>query len=163
MFFSFKWNYTIHILLHLGYFSQYFWDECFLLCRSVIHLFSFLYYRSQPDTHIWLCGPQGLCLFNSAVVMWTRPQMICCSCCSAAQLCPTLCDPMNCSTPGFPVLHHLLELAQTHVHWVSDALQPSHPLSSPFPPALNLSQHRAVLHEVLIWACPQFFHIFWPF
>ena len=51
---------------------------------------------------------------------------------SVAQLCPTLCDPMDCSTPGFPVLHHLPELAQTHVHWVDDATQPSHPLSCPF-------------------------------
>ena len=50
---------------------------------------------------------------------------------SVAQLCPTLCDPMDCSTPGFPVHHQLLELAQTHVHCVSDAIQPSHPLSSP--------------------------------
>ena len=49
-------------------------------------------------------------------------------CCSATQLCPTLWDPMSCSMPGFPVLHHLLELAQTPVHWVSDAIQPSHPL-----------------------------------
>ena len=52
-----------------------------------------------------------------------------------------LCDPMVCSTPGFPVHHQLSELAQTHVHQVSDAIQPSHPLSSPFPPAFNLSQH----------------------
>ena len=51
-----------------------------------------------------------------------------------AQSCPVLCDPMDCSTPGFPVLHHLLEFAQIHVHWVSDTIQPSHPLSSPFPP-----------------------------
>ena len=57
------------------------------------------------------------------------------TCCSVAQWCLTLCDPMNCSTPGFPVLHHLPELAQTPVHWVSDAVQPSHPLSSPSPPA----------------------------
>ena len=49
---------------------------------------------------------------------------------------------MDCSTPGFPVLHHLLELAQTHVHRVGDAIQPSHPLLSPSPPALNLSQHQ---------------------
>ena len=54
-----------------------------------------------------------------------------CCFCSVIQLCPTCCDPMDCSTPGFPVLHHLLELAQTHVHWVRDAIQPSHPLSSP--------------------------------
>ena len=57
--------------------------------------------------------------------------------CSVAQLCPTLYDPRNCSTPGFPVPHHLLEFAQTHVHWVSDAIQPSCPLSSPSPPALS--------------------------
>ena len=47
-------------------------------------------------------------------------------CCSVAQACPTLCNPMDCSTPGFPVLHHLPELAQAHVHWVSDGIQPSH-------------------------------------
>ena len=56
--------------------------------------------------------------------------------------CPTLCDPKDCSTPGFPVLHHLPEFAQTHIHWVSDAIQPSHPLSSPSPPAFNLAQHQ---------------------
>ena len=59
-----------------------------------------------------------------------------------AQSFPTLSNPMDCSTPGFPVLHQLLELAQTHVHRVSDAIQPSHPLSSPSPPAFNLSQHQ---------------------
>ena len=62
---------------------------------------------------------------------------------SATQLYPTLCDPMGCSTPGFPVHHQLLELAQTHVHQIGDAIQPSHPLSSPSPPAFNLSQLRA--------------------
>ena len=61
---------------------------------------------------------------------------------SVAQLCPTLCDPMNCSTPGLPVHHQLPESTQIHVHWVGDAIQPSHPLSSPSPPALNLSQHQ---------------------
>ena len=55
------------------------------------------------------------------------------------QSCPTLCDPMNCGTPGFPVHHQLLELSQTQVHWVGYAIQPSHPLSSPSPPAFNLS------------------------
>ena len=61
---------------------------------------------------------------------------------SVAQACLNLYDPMDCSTPGFPVHHQLLELAQTHVHRVGDAVQPSHPLSSPSPPALNLSQHQ---------------------
>ena len=60
---------------------------------------------------------------------------------SVAQSCPTLCDPMNRSTPGLPVHHHLPEFTQTHVQRVRDAIQPSHPLSSPFPPAFNLSQH----------------------
>ena len=62
---------------------------------------------------------------------------------SVAQLCPTLCDPMNRSTPGLLVHHQLLEPTETHVHRVSDAIQPSHPLSSPSPPALNPSQHQS--------------------
>ena len=62
--------------------------------------------------------------------------------CSVVQLCPTLCDPVDYCTPGFPVLHHLPEFARTLLHWVSDAIQPSYPLSSPSPPALNLSQHQ---------------------
>ena len=60
------------------------------------------------------------------------------------QLCPTLCDPMNHSTPGLPVHHHLPEFIQTHVHRVGDAIQPSHPLSSPFPPFPNPSQHQSL-------------------
>ena len=60
------------------------------------------------------------------------------------QSCPILYDPMDCSTPGFPVYHQLLELAQTHVHRVGDVIQPSHPLSSPSPPAFNLSQHQGL-------------------
>ena len=64
--------------------------------------------------------------------------------CSVSQSCPTLCDSTDCSTPGFPVLHHLLEFAQTHVHWVGDAIPPSHPLSSPSPPACNLSQDQGL-------------------
>ena len=63
---------------------------------------------------------------------------------SVAQSCLTLCNPKDCSTPGFPVHHQLLELAQTHVHWVSDAIQLSHPLSSPSPPTFNLSQHQGL-------------------
>ena len=63
---------------------------------------------------------------------------------SVAQSCPTLCDPMACNTPGLPVHHQLPELTQTHVHRVGDAIQPSHPLSSPSPLALNLSQHQGL-------------------
>ena len=63
---------------------------------------------------------------------------------SVAQSCPTLCDPMNRSTPGLPVHHQLQEFTQTHIHPVSDAVQPSHPLASPSPPAFNLSQHQGL-------------------
>ena len=67
---------------------------------------------------------------------------------SVTQLCSTLCDPMDCSMPGFPVHHQLLELAQTHVHWIGDIIQPSHPLSTPSP-AFNLSQHQGLFQ----WVC----------
>ena len=63
---------------------------------------------------------------------------------SIAQSCPTLCNPMNCSMPGLPVHHQLPEFTQTHVHRVGDAIQPSHPLSSPSPPAPNPSQHQGL-------------------
>ena len=72
---------------------------------------------------------------------------------SVAQSCPTLCNPMDCSMPGFPVHHQLLEFAQTHIHRVGDVVQPSHPPSSPSPPAPNPSQHQSLFrvnssHEV---------------
>ena len=69
---------------------------------------------------------------------------------SVTLLCPTLCDPMDCSMPGFPVHHQLPELAQTHVHHVSDAIQPSHPLLSPSPPAFKLSQHQGLSNESVL-------------
>ena len=74
---------------------------------------------------------------------------------SVTQSCPILCDSMDYSTPGFPVHHQLPELTQTHVHWVSDAIQPSYPLSSPSPPALNLPSIR-VFSKVSV------LHIRWP-
>ena len=67
---------------------------------------------------------------------------------SVTQLCLTLCDPMNRSTPGLPVHHQLLESTQIHVHWVADAIEPSHPLSSPSPPAPNPSQHQGLFQWV---------------
>ena len=67
---------------------------------------------------------------------------------SVAQSCLTLCDPMNCSTPGLPVYHQLQEFAQTHVHQVGDAIHPSYPLSSPSPPAPNPSQHQGLFQWV---------------
>ena len=66
---------------------------------------------------------------------------------SAAQSCPTLCDPMDCSMPGFPVYHQLPELAQTHVHRVGDTIQPSHPLLSSSPPAFSLIHHQGLFES----------------
>ena len=86
------------------------------------------------------------------VMWWDKPLVLLFS--SVAQSCLTLCDPMNRSTPGLLVHHQLPEFTQTHVHWVGDAIQPSHPLSSPSPPAPNPTQHQDLfqsinsLHEV---------------
>ena len=71
-----------------------------------------------------------------------------CCCCSVTHMCPILCDPMNCSIPGFLVLHYLTKCAQTHVHWVSDAIQSSYSLSSPSLPTFNLSQHQCLFQWV---------------
>ena len=84
-----------------------------------------------------------------------EPRPPVCYCCLVAKLCLTLCESMDCSTPGFPVLHYLPEFAQTHIHGIGDAIQPSHPLPPPSPPAFNLSQHQGLfqwvgsLHQVL--------------
>ena len=74
---------------------------------------------------------------------------------SVTQSCPTLCNPMHCSTPTFPVHHQLLQLAQTHVHPISDTIQLSHPPFSLSPPAFNLSQHQGLFNESVL-------HIRWP-
>ena len=91
---------------------------------------------------------------SGPIFLLQRTGLIMLSFSSVAQSCLTLCNPMNCSTPGLPVRHQLLEFTQTHVHRVSDAIQPSHPLSSPSPPVPNPSQHQSLfqwvnsLHEV---------------
>ena len=84
---------------------------------------------------------------------------------SVAQLCPSLCDPMDCSTPGLPVHHQLQESTETHVHRVSDAIQPSHPLSYPSPPAPNPSQHQELrLTFLRLWSehCAVMSDSLWP-
>ena len=73
-------------------------------------------------------------LLKELAIIFITSTMVSVQFSSVPQSCPTLCDPMNCSTPGLPVHHQLLEFTQTHIHLVSDAIQPSHPLSSPFPP-----------------------------
>ena len=99
------------------------------------HLLSFPASRSFPRSRFFASGHQSIGVPASA---WTF------CCCSVDQLCPTLCDPINCSTPVFPVLHHFPELVKTYVHWLGDATQQSHPLSSPSPPTFNLSQHQGL-------------------
>ena len=86
-------------------------------------------------------------LLPSPLSSWCH---ICVCVCSVAKSYLTLCDPMDCSMPGFPVLHSLQEFAQIHVHWVSDAIEPSHALPSPSPPALNLSKHQVFSNELAL-------------
>ena len=73
------------------------------------------------------------------------------NCCAFTQSCLSLCNPMDCSTPGFSVLHCLLQFVHTHVHRFGDAIQPSHPLSSSSPPAFNLSQYQGLFQWVSSW------------
>ena len=104
------------------------------ICRLIV-------WSSEDRLFSWLASQ--VIGWRSVSSLWRMD----CYCCSVAKLCLTLCNPMDCSRPGFPVLHYLLEFAQTHVHWVGDAIQPSHPLSSS-PPALNLSQHQGLFQWV---------------
>ena len=102
--------------------------------------------RVQYDiTYIWnLKYDTNQLIYEAKIESWTKKtNSIQFS--SVTQLCSTLCDPMDCITPGLPVHHQLLKLIQTHVHQVDDAIQSSYPLSSPSPPALNRSQHQGLL------------------
>ena len=110
------------------------------------------YYLHQQISLLWTYHMNGIIqhvVFSDLLLLLSRSDQIR----SVAQSCPTLCDPMNCSTPGVPVHHQLPEFTQIHIHRVSDASQPSHPLSSPSP-APNASQHQSFfqwvnsLHEV---------------
>ena len=86
-----------------------------------------------------MCEMPGTVSVNELYLLYTSVQFS-----SVTQLCPTLYDRMNCSTLGLPVRHHLPEFIQAHVHRVDDTIQPSHPLSSPSPPAPNPSQHQSL-------------------
>ena len=90
----------------------------------------------------------ALFYFSSPILTPKDNQLLMLQIRSVAQSCPTLCDPMNPSTPGLPVHHHLPEFTQTYIHRVSEAFQPSHPLSSPSPPAPNPSQHQSLFQWV---------------
>ena len=95
------------------------------------------------DHYIYHCGQESLRRNGVAIIVNKRVQDAV-KFSSVTQSCLTLCDPMNCSMPGLPVHHQLLESTQTHAHGVSNGTQPSHPLSSPSPPALNLPQHQGL-------------------
>ena len=97
------------------------------------------YFLSQTSQSLYSRASLAWGLFHSLRAILLSVQFS-----SVAQSCLTLCDPLDCSTPGFPVHHHLLEPTQTHVHCVGDAIQPSHPLSFLSPPAFNLSQHEGL-------------------
>ena len=103
---------------------------------------SILYLSFHPSYLILLIIPYLYCKLEVASIYKT--EMITVQFSSVAQLCPTLCDSMGYSTPGLPVHHQLPEFTQTHVYRVGDAIQLSHPLPSPSPPALNLSQHQGL-------------------
>ena len=91
----------------------------------------------------------AFCFFHLNTYLGLRPEsLLGDGCCSVGKSCPTLCDPTNCSTPDFPVLHYLPEFAQTQVHWVSDTIQPSYPLSPPSPLAPIFSQHNVYLRNL---------------
>ena len=125
----------------------------FLLRKVSVNLASFLALPLQHRSHF--SGNAESALGSR----WLGPglKLLSVQFSSVAQLCPTLWDPMNCSTPGLPVHHQLPEPTQTHVHWVSDAIQRSHPMLSPSSPALSLSQHQGLFKRVFSALC-----IRWP-
>ena len=134
------------------------WCISFLFCCSVTKSYPMLcdpMHSSTPGFPVLGYLPELLKLMSIDSVMPSNHLIVCrLQFSSVTQSCLTLCSPMDCSPPGFPVHHQCLESPQTHVHQVSDAIQPSHPLSSPSPPALNLSQHQGLfkwvssLHQV---------------
>ena len=136
------------------------WHPLVKCCHVPLHFYSstctVLFYRSDYTYScgiIWFVWTQTLQTVNSKnnetlsaffpIRCFSSVQFS-----SVIQSCPTLCSPMNLSTPGLPVHHQLPEFTQTHVHRAGDAIQPSHPLSGPFPPAPNLSQHQGLFQWV---------------
>ena len=101
----------------------------------------------KMDREAWHAAVHGVTNSQIWLSNWTELTFLTGCCCSVAKSFPTLCNPVDCSTPGLPVHHQLLEFTQTHVHWVCDAIQPSHPLSS-LSPAFSLSQHQGLFKRV---------------
>ena len=118
------------------------WKSCINTKEDYFYSFTLVYWWSPVDI-------TGILLYiNCYVYIYLSSVQFS----SVAQSCLTLCDPMNHSTPGLPVHHHLPEFTQTHVHWVSDTIQPSHPLSFPSSPAPNPSQHQSLFQWVNLYS-----------
>ena len=135
------WKYSLFLkwdLKHTLRFPPIFLFVCFPHITSIFYLPMCM--QHLLVLNLFLIG--GLLVYHAGLVSAVS------SFSSVAQSCPTLCDPMNRSTPGLPVHHKLPEFTHTHVHRVSDAIQPSHPLSSPSPPAPNPSQHQSLFQWV---------------
>ena len=114
-------------------------------------------YKQRNGAHKGLVTRTSTWSFMVSESTASQWALILCCCCSLTKACSTLCNPMNCSMPGFSVLHYFQEFAQTHVHWAGDAVQPSHPLLSPSPPACHLSQHQGLSSEsALHIRCPNY-------
>ena len=137
---STPWTVTHQTPLHMGFSKQEYWSGL-----------PFPPPRDLPNPGIKptpLMSPALAGGFFTTSATWEALNALISQFSSVAQSCPTLCDPMDHSMTGLPVHRQLPEFTQTHVHWVSDAIQPSHPLSSPSPPALNLSQHQGLFKWV---------------
>ena len=135
----FSWSYIFLTSIH-EYWKNHVFDCLDLWWQSDVSAFlkKLIYFLSNSNSFTEFC-----CFLSSLIMNQSSVQFS-----SVAQSCPTLCDPMDCSMPGFPVHNQHPEYTQSHVHWVGDAIQPSHPLSTPSPPALNLSQHQGLFHWV---------------
>ena len=132
---------------NFSYIDYQLFQYLILKCNSFFHWFDLMallkiswMYRYRSEFISLVCWSACLSLFQYYGLFIILTLFV-------VQSCPALCDPVDCSTLGFSVLHHLLEFAQTHVHWVNVAIQPSHPLSSSFP-AFNLSQHQGLFRWV---------------
>ena len=120
----------------------------------MFHIYPFLSILTDPSLVLVLLGCLSYIIAIVYLFIYLFFNKVSVQFSSVPQSCPTLCIPMDSSTPAFPVHHHFSELDQTHVHWVGEAIQPPHPLLSPSPPTFNLSSIRVFSNEAL--------HIRWP-
>ena len=120
---------------------------CIVRTQKTVKCFYFIFWGKILGISLFHKNEQGFMSLNNKI-QFSSVQFS-----SVTHSCPTLCDPMNRSTPGLPVHHQLPEFTQVHVHRVSDAIQPSHPLSSPSPPALTPSQHKSIfpMSQLFAW------------